>query len=81
MMAKVSKAVRKEFQEVNSFPKLFRQFEMGSTEGPEKVCSREVIIRHGTCNDPETVAPKATTICSLTDEQRLLLLLKVRCCI
>ncbi|XP_015777459.1 PREDICTED: uncharacterized protein LOC107355386 isoform X2 [Acropora digitifera] len=51
---------------------LFRQFEMGSTEGSESLQWRN----YAWYCDPETVAHEAATVCSLTDEERLLFLLK-----
>ena len=67
-MAKVSKAVWKEFQEVNSL------FEMGRLK-EQKVSSGE-IVRGAVSLKQWHMKP----LCSLTDEQRLPLLLKVRCC-
>ena len=65
-MAKLNKAVWMELQEVNSF------FEMGRLK-EQKVSSGEIM--------PGTVSLKQwhmKPLCSLTDEQRLLFLLKVR---
>ena len=68
-MAKANKAVWKEFQEVNSL------FEMGRLK-EQKVSSGEIV--HGTVSLKQW---PLKPLYSLTDEQRLALLLKVRCCI
>ena len=68
-MAKANKAVWKEFQEVNSL------FEMGRMK-EQKVSSGEIV--RGTVSLKQW---QMKPLCSLSDEQRLLLLLKVRCCV
>ena len=68
-MAKANKAVWREFQEVNSL------FEMGRMK-EQKVSSGEIV--RGTVSLKQW---HMKPLCSLSDEQRLPLLLKVRCCV
>ena len=68
-MAKANKAVWREFQEVNSL------FEMGRMK-EQKVSSGEIV--RGTVSLKQW---HMKPLCSLSDEQRLPLLLKVICCI
>ena len=68
-MAKANKAVWREFQEVNSL------FEMGRMK-EQKDSSGEIV--RGTVSLKQW---HMKPLCSLSDEQRLPLLLKVRCCI
>ena len=74
-MAKVSKAVWKESQEVNSFLSYSDSLRWDRLKD-QKVCSGEIM--HGTMILKQR---HMSLYCSLTDEERLLLLLKVRCCI
>ena len=68
-MAKANKAVWREFQEVNSL------FEMGRVK-EQKVSSGEIV--RGTVSLKQW---HMKPLCSLSDEQRLPLLLKVICCV
>ena len=68
-MAKANKAVWREFQEVNSL------FEMGRMK-EQKVSSGEIV--RGTVSLKQW---HMKPLCSLSDEQRLPLLLKVICCV